>query len=543
MSNINLYKIDNKKKEEFLKNLNYKFDNENNAEVISKQSDLKYRISVYIDGKDKKKKDPDWIWILKNPKEVLDQPASLKAIVVIEPETRENLYVCTYGAAYFSVDKYCDTEFAFNFARRIKFEQVKTTTLTSPNSRKNKTVNVYLNYSEIAFDSGEAYAKIKAKTLIDYYGEKPEVTIEIGHSIKTKMLENNFIEMVKFIEYVEYTIKHNREIQKIPVFAKVTNKDVINELDQRLLHEINDNLDCINVSELDIIGVTEVFNDNDSLYTLKLNGFEMTVSDLNRDCVEQFITVNNIDLENDFFKIKVEVHKENAYFSYYMKKIIDYTDDERKCILIKGEWYHYNDDYVAYLNDSMKDLEVKYISDYDYSSSQFNTYRNKKKKEERNDEKYVKLTDEEFNEKIEKKYYKERVFNNIMEEEYGFKNYDRTNTVLVGGEKLEVMDLYKDKTMFAVKLGHASSKLNYVVNQSLDSFRLYRTGELKTMPEINTIAVWLIFDNNSLSRLLCENTDLSQMKLLGLKNRLDEWKKEVRVHGYKPVVYVNKWVE
>ena len=29
MSNINLYKIDNKKKEEFLKNLNYKFDNEN----------------------------------------------------------------------------------------------------------------------------------------------------------------------------------------------------------------------------------------------------------------------------------------------------------------------------------------------------------------------------------------------------------------------------------------------------------------------------------------------------------------------------------
>lgn len=136
MSNMNLYKIDHKKKAEFLKNLNYKFDNENNAEVISKQSNLKYRISVYIDGKDKKKKDPDWIWILKNPKEVLNQPASLKAIVVIEPETRENLYVCTYGAAYFSVDKYCDTEFAFNFARRIKFEQVKTTTLTSPNSRK-----------------------------------------------------------------------------------------------------------------------------------------------------------------------------------------------------------------------------------------------------------------------------------------------------------------------------------------------------------------------------------------------------------------------
>ena len=80
------------------------------------------------------------------------------------------------------------------------------------------------------------------------------------------------------------------------------------------------------------------------------------------------------------FKIKVQVDKEDTHFSNYMKKIIDYTDDERKCILIKGEWYHYNDDYVAYLNDSMKDLEVKYISDYDFSSSQFNNYRNKKKK-------------------------------------------------------------------------------------------------------------------------------------------------------------------
>lgn len=56
-----------------------------------------------------------------------------------------------------------------------------------------------------------------------------------------------------------------------------------------------------------------------------------------------------------------------------------------------------------------------------------------RKKEERNDESYINLTDEKFYEKIEKKYYKERVFNNIMEEKYGFKNYDRTNTVLASG--------------------------------------------------------------------------------------------------------------
>ncbi|WP_270432218.1 hypothetical protein [Holdemanella biformis] len=45
MSNINLYKIDSRKKDEFLKNLNEKFDNENNVEITSK---CKYGISVYM---------------------------------------------------------------------------------------------------------------------------------------------------------------------------------------------------------------------------------------------------------------------------------------------------------------------------------------------------------------------------------------------------------------------------------------------------------------------------------------------------------------
>lgn len=539
MSNINLYKIDSRKKEEFLWNLNEKFDNENNVEVTSK---CKYGISVYIDGKDKTKSDPDWLWVLSNPKPFLNQPASLKVVIVIECETKEALYVCTFGMAHFNVDKYCDTEFAFDFARRIKFEQVKTTTLTSPNSKKNKTVNAYLNYSEIAYDSGEAYAKIKAKTLLDFNGEEHEITIEIGHSIKTKLMDDNFEEMIKFIELVEDTMK-KPEIQKIPVFAKLRDKDVIKELDRRLLHEISENLDCVNVSELDVVGVTVVFNDNDSEYTLKLHRSEMKVSDLNKESVKKFIVDNNIDVERDFFNIKVIVKKNDHEFTDYMKKLIDYTDDEKKCILIKGEWYRYNDNYVEYLNDSVRDLEVVYNEKYNFHKHQLEDYRKLKMVEERNLDDNKGLTDTEFKNKIYRKYYKERVFNNIMGEQYGFENHDRSSTYLDSGEKIEIMDLYKDKTMFAVKIGSTSSKLNYVVNQSLDSFRLYHIGELKNVPEIDTVAVWLIFDKEASSRIIKEHTDLSELKLLGLKNRLDEWKKEVRLAGKKPVVYVNKWFE
>lgn len=415
MSNINLYKIDSRKKDEFLRNLNEKYDNENNVEITSK---CKYGISVYIDGKDKTKSNPDWLWVLSNPKPFLNQPASLKVVIVVESETKEALYVCTFGMAHFNVDKYCDTEFAFDFARRIKFGQVKTTTLTSPNSKKNKTVNAFLNYSEITYDSGEAYAKIKAKTLLNFNGKNHEVTIEVGHSIKTKLNDNNFDEMVKFIELVEETMK-KPEIQKIPVFAKLKDKDEIKELDQRLLHEISENLDCVNVSELDVVGVTVVFNDNDSEYTLKLHRSEMKVSDLNKESVKKFIVDNNIDVERDFFNIKVIVKKNDYEFTDYMKRLIDYTDDEKKCILIKGEWYRYNDNYVEYLNDSVRDLEVVYDEKYNFHKHQFEDYRKQKMVEERDLEEYKDLTDEKFKKKIENKYYKERVFNNIMGEQYG----------------------------------------------------------------------------------------------------------------------------
>ncbi len=55
------------------------------------------------------------------------------------------------------VDKYCDRNFAFNFARKLKYKEVKTTALTTLNSQKNKSINTYVNYNNFEFDSGESY--------------------------------------------------------------------------------------------------------------------------------------------------------------------------------------------------------------------------------------------------------------------------------------------------------------------------------------------------------------------------------------------------
>ena len=189
MGQVNLYKIDGNKKNDFLDKLNEKFEliGEQDYNSLNNEEDV-YTVSTYINVPEERKA-PEWQWILDEyDYEIEGTVASPRAVLVIEGV--DATYAVTYGLAYFVVDKYCDIDFAFDFARRITFKQIKTTTLTAPNAQRNKMINVYLNYNDLSFDSGESYAKIKAKMKIEdgftLHGEM----VEIGHSIKTQLSDN-----------------------------------------------------------------------------------------------------------------------------------------------------------------------------------------------------------------------------------------------------------------------------------------------------------------------------------------------------------------
>lgn len=103
------------------------------------------------------------------------------------------------------------------------------------------------------------------------------------------------------------------------------------------------------------------------------------------------------------------------------------------------------------------------------------------------------------------------------------------------------MDLYKNKTMYAVKIGESSAKLSYVVEQSVGSLKMYKYKQLENMPEIDKVAVWIVLKRKTHLPEKNGKPDLSSLKMIMLKNRLDEWKKEVRILGYTPIVYLNYW--
>lgn len=143
---------------------------------------------------------------------------------------------------------------------------------------------------------------------------------------------------------------------------------------------------------------------------------------------------------------------------------------------------------------------------------------------------------------LKKKYYYESAFNHVREASGDFKIYDRESE-RIDGHKMERMDLFemKDKISFAVKVGSCSSKLCYAIDQSLTSLKLYKQGTITYNEKVNAIGLWFILDKHEHIEDNNNNNipNLNKLNMIMLKNRIDQWKKEVRLAGLQPMIYIN----
>lgn len=538
MGSLNLYKIDENKKQTFLQELSNKMDKSKTIYIhkLVKNTNTEFGLTLFF-NRPNVTKDIKWNWLLKQyEKEEIHVNSFPSAVLLIEKDD-ENLYAATYGHSYFFVDKYADKDFGFNFARKVSFDEIKTTTLTTPNSKRNKTVNTYINYNELEFDSGESFAKLKAKIDSDDTLTLFKPSLEIGTSIHCVTETDSLECIVSIICYIENTIKYKEDRYNIPVFSRVKDKALIERLNNRMEEKVKNNPE-ISISELDIIGATEIFNHNDSEFIIKYRRKAKNVTSLSSDQLQLFCQEHKLNFEDIVLDIRVQsLYEGNIVSSALVRDLIDFTDDEERCLLSKGIWYQYNDDYLKYLEDSISEISTEYKSEYDFTSKKHLEFIETFLSDARNDPNNKGKTDKEIREKLKRKYYAERAFNMLMERDFGFKNYDRNNEN-INGAKVEIMDLYKDGTMYAVKIGNTSAKLCYAVDQSIASLRLYKHDKLDKMPKIHTIAIWLILER---ATHIEENgtPNLNLLDMLMLKNRLDQWKKEVRLQGYKPLVCIN----
>ncbi len=536
MSKINLYKIDERNHRGFLDYLEEKLNLIENK-VLEDEQEEKYHFSLYkID--EEVDKEISWNWILHEFEQpYLSVKTQPKAVLTIEYD--DEMYAVTFGSAFFLVDKFCDKNFAFEFARRVRYVEIKTTTLLSPNMLRNKNISTYINYENLEFDSGESFAKLKAKlNLSEYDNGLIGETIEFGNSIKFDFKVPSLENLAQLLAFNKLILSKD-EIYKIPVFNKVNAENLLQRLEANLFLKIEENpSDNITISELDIIGVSEVFNNQDTSFEIWHGQKRKVIDNLNFSEVERFAEEKEIELSKEILNIKIKsFNNGQSIRTDKIRNLIDYVDDEERCLLNKGVWYHYNDDYQKYLEDSISEIKVIYNPDYDFSDTIHDVFINEKFSEERKLPEFEGFTDIKINEKLKKKYYAERAFN-LLRVRDSFENYDRVTTSYAGAQ-IELMDLYKQDTMYAVKIGSASSTLCYAVDQSISSLKMYKHNTLVGMPSIKNVAIWLILKRQPLSLDQNGQPKLNTLNMIMLKNKLDSWKKEVRLQGLEPIVHIN----
>lgn len=360
----------------------------------------------------------------------------------------------------------------------------------------------------------------------------------IGTSIKIATSIETLQNISNIIWFIEDIIANGEEKCKIPVFVKVKDKDYITYLNERMAQNVRERPEIV-ISELEIIGANEIFNHNDNEYIIKFKGKSKQVTSLTADELRVFCSEYEFNYSDVVLDIKVgKYYNGESISTTLIRNLIEYTDDEERCLLSSGEWYKFNDDYLNYLSSSISEIEIEYNPDYDFSTSAHNSFIDEKYREERNDSKYEGKTENEIKKALKNKYYAERTFN-ILRSRDGFQNFDRENAE-VGNAKVEAMDLYKDGGyIFAVKVGNTSGKLCYAIDQSLTSLKLHKHGKLTDIPQITTVVLWFILERRE--HIEDENgiPDLNKLEMLMLKNRIDQWKKEVRLLGYKPLIYIN----
>lgn len=553
MASVNLYKIDSNKIKDFLQDINNSdFERKTNPSLTEDVDGEKYEFKpcLYIVNPKQSNKEISWNWLL----DEFDEPSiniykAPKAILIIDEirDESEEIYAVTFGNSFFKVDKYCDRDFGFKFAARIEFSNIKTTTLTSPNLKKNKTINTYIDYNELDFDSGESFAKLKIniKTERDFVLFKQ--SIEIGNSIRFNVNDASIKKIVDIILYVEKILRIPDEEAKykIPLFKAVKNDELLTILNGNLNRALEDSIfgsdDSINrisIPELEIIGVSEVFNNNDDRFVLKYNRYEREIITLSLDTIKSFCEYYKIYTVEDISKIKVIRYKnDDPIFREQLKRIIEYTDDEHKCIYYQGKWYLFNEDYLSYLNDSIREIDAIYDYKYDFNESIHNQFIDDKYNEENGESKYKGKSVDEVKKSLRSKYYAERCYNLIREQEGHFKCYDRED-INSGFEKMDLFE-QETNTMFAVKFGKSSSGLCYAIDQSLTSLKKYKHGEIPDIPSISRVGLWFVLEKKEHLAAVNNKVDLTDLNMLMLKNRIDQWKKEVRLAGYIPIIYIN----
>jgi uncharacterized protein (TIGR04141 family) len=422
------------------------------------------------------------------------------AVFMISGET--TCYAISLGKSHFYLKKYCDKDFGLNFAERIADQSnLKIKNSKYFKSRRNRTITAYQEGSEIDYESGESMYYVKTGTInTDHWGK----TASFGNSVLLH-LDLMPTELTELVEMIENELRNPARFP-LPRTEIIKEDAKIKELDEKLaetLAEYNVST-TVQVDEFFVSGVDFIFTDqhdfrfylkNDSKNKSELG--ELTISNLFR-----FIEERDLDIQEKINEIKVYVKNEyGRSFSQPLKNYLDFVYEKERICIIDGKWHKFNQSYIEYLKKEVNKIGWQSDKKYDIGEGVNEYYFNKSKESE------------------------------------GFINCDKVLQKFGERYKIEKMDLYKEGTLYFVKIG-PPQKLSYVVDQALNTVRLLQNNESiieidGDSKKIDKICLWLILKRrNDISEISDLNSLIFLMKLV-------EWRRIVVNAGYQPLIKIN----
>jgi uncharacterized protein (TIGR04141 family) len=473
-----------------------------------------YSFSFYFS-----KKDPDspvkWMELYKEflPDEGERFNRVYFASLIIETGLKHS-YAVSLGNAHFYIAKYADSDFGLDLAERIATQEIKEKYTKYFFNNKNQSVIRFRDENDIEeSESGEYFQHIKSAT-VPAAGWSWGKTASFGNSVilKVPLQPNKLHKLIKKIE--EELIKPVRV--NIPRVKKIKDKSEIDALEELLSKALN-GTESDSLFKSVIISNKDFLLDDNTTFSIFLSGNKgesQPLPDFDINSIREYCNDNGIDFGKQLGDLRVSIKPENEKpRSEHLRNYIDFISDSYECLL-NGKWHKFNQSYLQHLDELIDKIKIEpHVESFNINKAEFNEYL-----------------------KINPKSYVEKYFNELREKD-GFINKDRFFIKLEKRYTIELLDLYKEKCLYFVKVG-IPQKLSYVIDQAMNTLILLKNNKAKVIIDTSPvrpkkICLWLILDRKK------KINSLSEFDSLIFKWKLAEWVRLSKSLKIDPVILIN----
>lgn len=460
---------------------------------------------------------------------------SLKGILIADNSV--DMYAITYGMSSSLVQKYCDSEFPMNIAKRVEVSKVKRKASKILNGSTNSLVRTLTNSDLIVVDKGESVVNLE---IIPDEIENLGKCIGIGKSVRINVDE--MIDSLDKIIDILNTVSNRKEKRPIPLFIKLKNEELLDEIWNYLTSILSEKIEDADfmLEDMNILG-SSIFFDDCFKTELAYKNIKEDIPFLNTYYIKEFISKHNIDISEIYKYLKIKYISDEGFSfikSFNETITFDFKYKDDRYVLYDGDIYYYNNDFYNNIKDGLRNIKIeKYDKKDDFSSDWYKEYLEKNN--------FVDVKNKDKNDK--KSIYREQAINNELSAKNNFDNLDRNLVNICKGEnfKIEIADLAKeDDIIYAVKVG-TPRDFCYAIDQSdltVDTFvsNSYDTDELiNKYKNVKKIGLWLFVTGKNKFYDNDNNINLLSFDSIMFLNKLTEWSNKVLSANKIPVIRIN----